>query len=90
MKSYVTKPILSREGANIEVVVDGTQSIKTDGEYGVERKIYQAFAALPDFNGRHAVVGSWIVGDEAAGVGIRESDSLVTDNYSQFVPHIVE
>jgi glutathionylspermidine synthase len=90
MKSYVAKPILSREGANIEVVVDGTQSVKTDGEYGEERKIYQAFAALPDFSGRRAVVGSWVVGDEAAGVGIRESDSLVTDNYSQFVPHIVE
>ncbi|RYG28768.1 hypothetical protein EON81_27950, partial [bacterium] len=34
------------------------------------------------------VIGSWVVGGEARGIGIRESKSLITDNTSQFVPHL--
>ena len=43
----------------------------------------------PDFNGKHPVLGSWIIGQEPAGMGIRESDSLVTDNLSRFIPHLI-
>jgi len=37
----------------------------------------------------HAVIGSWIVGDAACGIGIREDASAVTSNMSRFVPHII-
>jgi glutathionylspermidine synthase len=37
-----------------------------------------------------ALIGSWIVGGEAAGIGIRESKSKITDNTSRFVPHYIE
>ena len=33
------------------------------------------------------VMGAWIVGDESAGLGIRETSGLVTDNGAAFVPH---
>jgi glutathionylspermidine synthase len=33
------------------------------------------------------VVGSWIIGDEAAGIGIREDESPITKNTSRFLPH---
>ena len=46
--------------------------------------------SLPDFDGRHPVLGSWIIGNEAHGLGIRESSGLITDNLSQFVPHYFE
>ena len=35
------------------------------------------------------VIGSWIIGGEAAGIGIRENRMEVTDNLSEFVPHII-
>jgi glutathionylspermidine synthase len=32
-------------------------------------------------------LGAWIVGDESAGLGIRETVGLVTDDGAAFVPH---
>jgi glutathionylspermidine synthase len=36
------------------------------------------------------VVGSWVVDGRAAGCGIRESDSPVTDYFARFVPHHID
>ena len=35
-------------------------------------------------------LGAWIVGDEAAGLGIRETVGLVTDDGAAFVPHRIK
>jgi glutathionylspermidine synthase len=32
-------------------------------------------------------IGAWIIGDAAAGIGIREDASPITRNTSRFVPH---
>jgi len=89
LTEYVRKPKLGREGANVTIVKpDGT--LTTTGEYGDEGYVYQAFHPLPEFDGQHPVLGAWIVGDEAAGLGIRESAGLVTDQLSSFVPHAIE
>ena len=37
--------------------------------------------------GSHTVIGTGIVGDEPAGMGIREDESPVTKNTSRFLPH---
>jgi glutathionylspermidine synthase len=42
----------------------------------------------PMLDGRYPVLGSWIVGEESAGLGIRESETPITTNRSQFVPHL--
>jgi len=84
---YVRKPLLSREGANVSIVRNGSVLEETDGEYGEEGYVYQQYFALPNFEGNHPVIGSWIIGSEAAGMGIRESDGLITGNSSRFVPH---
>jgi glutathionylspermidine synthase len=89
-KSYAIKPKLSREGANITLVKDGKYNISSKGEYGEEGFIYQALAELPYFDGRYPVIGSWMIDQEPAGIGIRECTGLITDNMSQFVPHIIE
>jgi glutathionylspermidine synthase len=34
------------------------------------------------------LIGSWVVGDVASGIGIREDDSLITKDSSRFVPHV--
>ena len=89
LKNYVKKPLLSREGANIDLVVDEHLIQWTEGEYGEEGYIYQELFPLPDFNGYHPVIGSWVIGQQAAGIGIRESENLITDNLSCFVPHLI-
>ncbi|MGZ8993012.1 MAG: glutathionylspermidine synthase family protein [Burkholderiaceae bacterium] len=86
---YVKKPKLAREGANVSVV-DGTTMQTTAGSYGAEGFIYQAVAPLPKFEHDHAVIGSWIVGDKPAGIGVREDISPITCNTSRFVPHFFE
>jgi glutathionylspermidine synthase len=37
--------------------------------------------------GSFPVIGSWVIGDAAAGIGIREDDGPITRNSSRFVPH---
>jgi glutathionylspermidine synthase len=89
LKDYVKKPILSREGANITLVKNNQYVTSTDGEYGEEGYIYQQLATLPCFDGNYALIGSWVIGQEAAGIGIRESNAIITDNTSRFLPHVI-
>ena len=61
---------------------------ETTGPYSDERAvIYQQLTKLMSFDDRHAVIGSWMVNGWACGIGIREDDTLVTQNTSRFVPH---
>lgn len=85
--SYVRKPKLSREGANVALVAQGVAVEETGGDYGQEGHIYQAAATLPEFDGNHAVCGVWVVDHEPAGLGIREDTRRITGNLSRFVPH---
>jgi glutathionylspermidine synthase len=64
LKDYAKKPILSREGANIEIVRGGQTIEKTTGEYGSEGYIYQDLCELPEFDGKYAVLGSWVIGQQ--------------------------
>jgi glutathionylspermidine synthase len=89
LTDYVKKPILSREGANVELISEGSTLEKTSGEYGEEGYIYQALCKLPETNGNYAVIGSWVIGGQAAGIGIRESFSMITNNTSRFIPHLI-
>jgi glutathionylspermidine synthase len=90
LDSYVIKPFLAREGANIRIVQGGAVIHETQGEYSTENSIVQAFSPLPEYEGNFPVIGSWVIGDKAAGIGIRESTTLVTDNLSRFVPHVLK
>lgn len=83
---FVKKPLYSREGANVSIRTGG-RTLEEPGEYGAEGFIWQAYHALPNFGGNHTVIGSWIVGEEPAGIGIREDSSPITKNSSRFVPH---
>ncbi|MGZ8486491.1 MAG: glutathionylspermidine synthase family protein [Candidatus Binatia bacterium] len=86
---YVKKPLLSREGANLSIHHDAAVET-TSGPYGEEGFIYQATARIANFDGAYPIIGSWMIDGVAAGIGIRESDTLVTNNLSSFVPHLFE
>jgi glutathionylspermidine synthase len=94
LRDYALKPLWGREGANVRLVRDGQVLEELPGRYGTEGFVVQALAPLPDFPGvdgpHHPVLGAWVVDGEPAGLGIRESDGLVTDNLSFFVPHTID
>ncbi len=77
---YVAKPLLGREGAGVTIHRPGTEAPtpRTD------LCCYQELAPLPDFDGNRVVLGAWVVENESAGLGIRESSGLVTDEYARF------
>jgi glutathionylspermidine synthase len=89
LTEWVAKPLHGREGDNIRIQAAGVE-VTQPGGYGAEGWCYQQWCPLPDFDGNKAVLGSWVVDGNAAGVGIRESDSWVTDYYARFVPHVID
>ena len=86
---FARKPFNSREGANVTLVDREAVLDRDVGPYAYGGFIRQALALLPDFQGNHPVIGSWVVGEKACGIGIREDSSLITKNTSRFVPHII-
>ena len=76
------------DGATGTIVAPGSE-VATGGVYGDEGYVYQLFDPLPEFDGFRPALGAWIVGDEAAGLGIRETVGLVTDDGAAFVPHLI-
>jgi len=87
--SYVRKPRLSREGANVSWIQNGVALEETAGDYGEEGHVYQALAPIPEFEGHRPILGLWVVDHEAAGLGIREDTRRITGNFSRFVPHLI-
>lgn len=91
---WVRKRLFSREGANIEMSLLNGEVIKTDGEYEDGPTIIQEAFPLKVFSSKKGsgvpVIGSWIVGHEAVGMGIREDDGLITKDTSRFTPHFIE
>ncbi|MGW5333788.1 glutathionylspermidine synthase family protein [Streptomyces bauhiniae] len=81
---YAAKPLLGREGEGVTLHPPGSPAPP-----GGEVRCYQALVPLPSFDGNHVVLGAWIVGEEAAGLGIRESSGLITDSYARFLPHVI-
>ena len=89
MIDYVSKPIYSREGANVTIFDKRAVSSSTNGEYGEEGFIYQKRADVSYMDNNYAIFGSWIIGGEAGGMSVRESLTAITDNLSRFVPHLI-
>ena len=91
----VGKAMLGRRGANVAIAdIGADQSVyieeQTHGVYDDNGYIYQRFTPLPRADkGGYAVIGSWVAGDKAVGIGILESDSRITGDMAKFVPHVV-
>jgi glutathionylspermidine synthase len=77
----VEKPVHGREGGGIRLLRSGDAGSARPG------RVYQAARPLPVFDGMHALIGSWIVAGEPAGMGLREDRAAITGNTSRFVPH---
>ena len=76
-KQWIKKPYLGREGQGVTL---GKLEPLT---------IVQEFFNVKEFNGIQPVIGSWVIGDRACGMGIREDNGITTNN-SCFDPHYFE
>ncbi len=86
---WVRKPFFSREGSNIDMHLADGRQLRSDGPDGAGPFILQASRPLPEFEGNFPLVGSWMVADRPAGIGMREDSSLITRDTSRFIPHII-
>lgn len=86
---WVRKPFFSREGSNIELITPSGQREAVDGPYTDSPWIRQAYHPMPRFGDNHALIGSWVVGDRACGMGIREDMGRITKDSSCFIPHAI-
>ncbi|WP_029684262.1 glutathionylspermidine synthase family protein [Tatumella saanichensis] len=84
---YVIKPLFSREGANVRIIDNHQEIAHAAGPYGEEGTIIQQFHPLPQFDGNYTVIGSWLIDDAPAGIGLREDKQLITQDLSRFYPH---
>ena len=85
---WVRKPLHSREGANVALHLADGREVTTPGPYAGPC-ILQACHPLTAFASQYPLVGSWVVGDHACGMGLREDRSLVTQDSARFVPHAI-
>ncbi|HTV15904.1 MAG TPA: glutathionylspermidine synthase family protein [Acidobacteriaceae bacterium] len=89
LETWVCKPLLGREGANVTVKLHGITVEDTAGRYADGGFVWQQYVDLTPQGNPRIVVGSWLANGEACGMGIREPDSYVTTNASRFVPHLI-
>lgn len=91
---YCKKPVFAREGHNVSVVdirnwEERALVRETEGDYNTGAYVYQWYVKPTVYGGRYPIIGSWIIGGEPAGIGIRENRTEITDNLSEFVPHVI-
>lgn len=96
---WCKKTISGRVGQNISKVVrkGGVTVIDELAQGSVEEPldlhwgyIYQQWTQMPVFNDMKPVLGSWIVGKEAAGISFREDQNDVTGNDAKFICHAID
>lgn len=65
----------------MSIIENGKTIEAAEGPYGEEGMIVQQFHPLPKFGDSYMLIGSWLVNDQPAGIGIREDRALITRGY---------
>lgn len=78
-ESVQTMSLACTESAQT-VFVSGTESVQN---------IVQTYTPLPTYRDYFLVIGSWVVGDEPAGISVRADRSKITGRNALFVPHYI-
>lgn len=90
LTDFARKPLLSREGADVELHLGGKVEIPCEtGQYGREGYVYQRYAPPPKFDDFFPIIGSWMIDGDYAGLCVREGSGPVTGPLDYFAPHIV-
>jgi glutathionylspermidine synthase len=83
----VSKPMFGREGSDVAFHDVAGAPLPIEGGYADQKRISQAYCPLPVFDGWHTVIGSWVIGGEPCGIGVREDRGMVTGTGAKFRPH---
>lgn len=88
--AYVSKPIYGREGQN--VTLHGVQDapLSTLGDYGSQKRVFQAYQEISDFDGMIPVIGAWMIAGAPHGIGVREEARRITGPGARLSPHRIE
>lgn len=89
MHSYVAKPLFGWEGDGVSIHTPTLSETAASTHSAGQDLVYQQYTPLPDFNGNRPVLGTWIVGGKAAGLGVRESSNFITNTNARFLPHLM-
>ena len=89
-QKYVKKRMFGREGANIDIVNEYGELLKTtNGIYSQYKAIYQEYTDfVKDEEGFYYQAGVFF-SDEACGIGFRRGEEIL-DDMSKFIGHIVK
>lgn len=93
---YAKKAIHGREGSNIYVsqfcsgeeltsLAPGSHKVPEYDHWGY---MYQQWFDIQPHDGFYPIMGSWVIGDKACGMSIREDKNVVTGNDAFFASHI--
>ncbi|MBO9428505.1 glutathionylspermidine synthase family protein [Sulfitobacter sp. R18_1] len=86
----VRKPIFSREGASVEILVNDKKIAGSEDQAFEEHPtILQAYHKLPQFGEYHPIIGTWMVGDKCSGMAVREDKSIITQFTGLITPHFI-
>lgn len=89
---FCKKNIHGREGANIYIVDENGERLGEGShivpEYNKWDSIYQQWLDVKQHDGYYPNIGSWIIGDKACGMSIRESRDVITGMDSFFASHL--
>lgn len=89
-KKQVAKPLLGREGANVEILDENSKIIESrDGDYSSQNKIYQEFYELNKDDKDNSYQAGVFFAYEGCGLGFRRGGNIL-DNYSKFVGHFIK
>lgn len=87
---WIKKPLFSREGANISLISQDQQERPySGGPYGEEGFILQQFHSLPKYGDNYVLIGSWLINEKPGGISVREDQSIITQDLSRYLPHVI-
>ncbi|KAA8734514.1 glutathionylspermidine synthase family protein [Acinetobacter qingfengensis] len=89
---WVKKPILAREGANIQIFENNQNLGAASGsfyfaDYAKSGHVMQQWIETPLYQGMLPTLGLWMIGDECSGLSIREDRYQVIGNDAHFAAH---
>ncbi len=91
---WCKKAIHGREGANVYqydastkacVLGQGSHIVDEYSEWGY---MYQNWHQLQNIDGYYPILGSWVIGDKACGMSVREDRNPITGNDAFFACHV--
>ncbi len=89
-KKFVKKPIFGREGGNVEIFDESGKVLeKSSGDYENFPVIYQEFTNLNRDKENNLYQAGVFFAYEGCGLGFRSSKSLILDDMSKFVAHMI-